>query len=137
MAQEILVSESLTADMISVGESLLKKLDKSDAKVSATFWLFSPEERSWKLFFSSELVKSEGPKKYYKKIVDALKTIKEQESTISLNYIYVTDNSDKTVLLLSTEFHTGQNILKKRIHRETINGYFIEDAYIYRINLHT
>ena len=137
MAQEILVSESLTMDMISVGESLLKKLDKTDAKVTATFWLFLSEERSWKLFFTSELVKSEGPKKYYKKIVDALKTFKDKEITISLNDIGVTDNSDKTALLLSGEFHTGQNILKKRISRETINGHFIEDAYIYRMNLRT
>ena len=137
MAQEILVSENLTTDMISVGESLLKKLDKTDAKVTATFWLFLSEERSWKLFFTSELVKSEGPKKYYKKIVDALKTFKEKEITISLNDIGVTDNSDKTALLLSSEFHTGQNILKKRISRETINGHFIEDAYIYRMNLRT
>ena len=137
MAQEILVSESLTNDMISVGESLLKKLDNTDAEVAATFWLFSPEEKSWKLFFTSELVKSEGPKKFYKKIVDVLKTFKEKECTISLNDIGVTDNSDKTALLLSSEFHTGQDILKKRISRETINGHFIEDAYIYRINLRT
>ncbi|SLM28764.1 conserved hypothetical protein [Desulfamplus magnetovallimortis] len=135
MAQEILVSESLTTDMISVGESLLKKLDQTDAKVSTTFWLFFPEERSWKLFFTSELVKSEGPKKYYKKIVDALKTFKEKESTISLNDIVVADNSDKTALLLSSEFHTDQNFLKKRIYREAINGHFIEGAYIYRMNL--
>ena len=137
MAQDILVSESLTTDMISVGESLLKKLDKTDAKVAAVFWLFFPEERSWKLFFASELVKAEGPKKYYKKIIDALKTFEEKENTISLNDIGVTDNSDKTVLLLSSEFHSGQNILKKRISRETIDGHFFEDAYIYRINLGT
>ena len=137
MAQEILVSESLTMDMISVGESLLKKLDKTGANVAATFWLFIPEEKSWKLFFTSELVKSEGPKKYYKKIVDVLKTFNEMENTISLNSIGVTDNSDKTALLLSSEFYTGQDLLKKRISRETINGHFIEDAYIYRINLRT
>ena len=137
MAQEILVSESLTMDMISVGESLLKKLDKTGANVAATFWLFIPEEKSWKLFFTSELVKSEGPKKYYKKIVDVLKTFNEVENTISLNSIGVTDNSDKTALLLSSEFYTGQDLLKKRISRETINGHFIEDAYIYRINLRT
>lgn len=137
MAKEILVSESLTNEMISVGETLLKKLDKSDAKVSATFWLYYPEEKTWKLFFTSELVKSEGPKKYYKKVVDALNDFADKDSTLSLNNIGVTDNSNKILQLLASVFNSRKSIVKERLSRETINGQFIEDAFVYRVNLRT
>lgn len=135
MAREILVRDNLTDDMISFGEALLNKLDKNDAQVSSTFWLYDPEERVWRLFFASELVESEGPRKYYKKVLDALNDINDKELTLSLSDISVTDNSDKILQALTNVCDKREYISKERISREAINGHFIEDAFVYRINL--
>ncbi len=137
MVREILVRDYLTEDMIAFGESLLNKLDDDDAQVSSTFWLYDQEERVWRLFFASALVESEGPREYYKKVLDALNDMKKSEElTLSLNDISVTDNSDKTVQVFADVFGKSAPFLKGRISREAVNGHFIEDAFVYRINLH-
>lgn len=57
------------------------------------------------------------------------------ESVVSLNDVGVTDTSSTLVNLLRTAISTGDGISGIRFSRNTINGTFIEDSYIYRINI--
>lgn len=134
MVKNILVAESLSDSMIKSGATLIERLDTEKSQVKSAFWLFLPEDKAWKLMIASPLVDSLGPRDFYKEIVDANNLASEEEKVISLNDIEVTNTRTQLVQLLKLATHTGKGISGIRFSRNTINGNFIEDAYIYRSN---
>ena len=135
MAKEILVTELLSEQMILAGSKLIDKLDNSSCRVKAAFWMFLPEEKTWKFIIASPLVKEEGPRKYYKRIVDANK--EADGNIISLNDISVSDVDNQLIQLLKFAISTGDSISNIRFSKNTINGVFIDDTHIYRMNVNT
>lgn len=134
MAKNILVTESLTDSMMKAGTKLIQRLDDMNSEVKSAFWLYFSEDRTWKLIIASPLVDREGPRNYYKKIVDANNEALVEEEVVSLNDITVTNTSNQIVQLLKFAIGTGNHISGIRFSRNTINGIFIEDTYIYRSN---
>jgi hypothetical protein len=137
MDKELVVREVLSEQMIGAGAKLIERLDQSESNVQAALWLFLPEEKIWKLMIISPLVKTDGPRSFYKHILDANKKADESESIISLNDVGVADTSIPLISLLRIAISTGGGIDGIRFSKNTINGVFIEDAYIYRINIST
>ena len=137
MDKELVVREVLSEQMIGAGVKLIERLDQSESNVQAALWLFLPEEKIWKLMIISPLVKTDGPRSFYKHILDANKKADESESIISLNDVGVADTSITLISLLRIAISTGGGIGGIRFSKDTINGVFIEDAYIYRINIST
>jgi hypothetical protein len=134
MAKDILVTESLTDSMIKAGAKLIERLDANNSEVKSAFWLYFSEEKIWKLIVASPLVDKEGPRKYYKRIVNANTMASTDEEIVSLNDIGVTNTNHQIVQLLKIMIATGDSISSIRFSRNTINGVFIEDTYIYRSN---
>jgi hypothetical protein len=134
MAEELVVTELLSDSMIEVGKKLVERLDVSSSDVQAAFWLFLPEERRWKLVIASPLVEKNGPKQFYKRIDEANKKADNLELIISLDDVGVVDTANTLINLLKAAIHTGDGISGIRFAENTINGTFIEDTYIYRIN---
>jgi len=134
MAKDILVTERLTDSMMKAGAELVARLDKNSADVKSAFWLFMSEEQAWKLIVASPQVDSLGPREYYKKINEANQLAKDPEVVISLNDIGVFNTNNQIVQMLKTAIGTGDGISGIRFSRNTINGVFIEDTYIYRSN---
>lgn len=132
MAKDVLVTESLSEQMIGAGAKLVERLDADNSEVKSSFWLLSPEERLWKFIVASPLVASEGPKNFYKRIISANQRADLEEWVISLNDIGVTGTDNHIVQLMRVAIGTGAGISGIRFSRNTINGHFIEDAYIYR-----
>lgn len=132
MAKDALVTEALSEHMISAGAKLVERLDANNSEVKSAFWLFISEERLWKLNVASPLVISEGPKNFYKRIVAANQLANEEEWVISLNDISVIGTEHQVVQLIRIAIGTVAGISGIRFSRNTINGYFIEDAYIFR-----
>ena len=137
MAKEVVVREFLSEPMIEAGKRLIERLDESDSDVQAAFWMFFPDEKCWKLIIASESVEHDGPRQFYKRVVEANKKANESESVVSLHDVSVTDTSDTFVNLLRTAISTGDEISGIRFSRNAINGTFIEDSYIYRVNIKT
>ena len=137
MDKELVVREVLSEQMIGAGVKLIERLDQLESNVQAALWLFLPEEKIWKLMIISPLVKTDGPRSFYKHILDANKKADESESIISLNDVGVADTSIPLISLLRIAISTGGGIGGIRFSKDTINGVFIEDAYIYRINIST
>jgi hypothetical protein len=135
MAKEILVTELLSEQMIFAGAKLVERLDASSCFLKAAFWMFLPEEKIWKFILASTLVKKEGPRKYYKRIVDANKKAKADENIISLSNISVSDVDNQLIQLLKSAISTGNTISSIRFSKNTINGVFIDDTHIYRMNV--
>lgn len=134
MAKDILVAESLSDSMIKAGAKLVERLDAEQSDIKSAFWLYYSEDKAWKLIIASPLVDSLGPREYYKKIVGANSSASVEEEVISLNDIGVTNTANQIVQLLKFAIGTGGGISGIRFSRNTINGHFIEDSYIYRSN---
>lgn len=137
MGKELVVREVLSEQMIDAGAKLVERLDQSQSNVQAALWLLVPDEKTWKMMVISPLVKTVGPRSFYKRILEANKKANESESIISLNDIGVADTSNPLINLLRIAISTGTGIAGIRFSKNTINGTFIEDSYIYRINIST
>ena len=134
MAKDVLVTESLSDSMIKAGAKLIERLDDRQSEVKSALWFYLSEERTWKLIIASPLVDREGPRQFYKRILDANSKAPAEEETVSLNDIGVTSLDNQIVKLIGMMIGTGDGISGVRFSRNTINGIFIEDAYIYRSN---
>jgi hypothetical protein len=135
MDKELVVRENLSKEMIKSGERLIKRLDQSNSNVEAALWFFSQDEKIWKMIIISPLVKTEGPRNYYKRILKANKTADESEALISLNDISADDTSNPLFNLFNKTVSTGNKITGIRLSKNTVNGTFIDDSYVYRINI--
>jgi hypothetical protein len=132
MAKDVFVKEILTDEMVQAGIELVKKLDASDAQLRSAFWFFYPDERVWKLVLASPLVETEGPRKFYERVLVVTKKSQPDELVVSLNNIGVTSLNDPLVKLMRLAVYTGNGVSGIRFSRNAINSVFVEDAYIYR-----
>jgi hypothetical protein len=133
MAEEVVVKEILTQGMIETGAELTRLLDQAPLVVSASLWLYIPESNIWRLIIASPEVRTYGPKEVYQKIQPILSQILEEKLSIGLKDISVVENNNPLIALLRMAIRTGDSISGIRFSRNTINGHFIEDAYIYRM----
>lgn len=136
MVKTALVTSNLSEEMIKAGKYLIEQLDLTNSEIKSFFWLFFPEEKTWKLIIASPIVEKEGPRNFYKRIIDINREVeRHQEETISLNNIIVTGLKNEIVKLLGFLIGTDDSISGIRCSGNTINGTYIEDAYIYRSNI--
>lgn len=133
MAEEVVVKEVLTKEMIEAGAELTRLLDQVPLVVSASLWLYIPESNIWRLIIVSPEVKTSGPKKVYQKIQPVLSQMLEEKPSIGLKDISVVEDNNPLIALLRLAIRTDDGISGIRFSRNTINGQFIEDAYIYRM----
>ncbi len=132
MAEEVLVGQVLTTEMIKAGEELLKEVQKSDLDVTAAFWLYFAESGEWRLVLVSPRVDTDGPKKLYSRLSkllyrDGLKVY----GLDSLNITFVSPN-DRLVRAIA---NTGRlaDLSGKRLSGANFSGEFVDDIYIYFI----
>lgn len=136
MAKSVLVTGEFTEVMEKAGAALLRRLDTGQADVRSAFWFYFPDVKAWKLVIASKKVDSEGPREFYKRIVKANKVAAKDEYVLSLNDIGVTNLSNPIVMLIGIAVGTPRGAVSGiRFSRNTINGNFIEDAYIYRSSI--
>jgi len=119
--------------MIAAGEELVRRLDESDLRVTGGFWYFFTDSNTWKLVIVSPEVKTSGPKGVYQKIQHIVGEARGP-SYVALSDITVWDPDAPIVQSLRTAVHTGTGISGIRFARNTINGHYIEDSFIYRLN---
>jgi hypothetical protein len=133
MAEEVLVGEDLTSEMIKAGEELVATLDRLNVIVKGAFWLLNAEQRVWRLFVVSPEVRTAGPKAMYRRIRSALGRIPSDSGALSTKDISVIDDRAPQYVLLRSAVSTGPGISGIRFSRNVVNGHLIEDAYLYRL----
>jgi len=132
MAEDGVVKEQLTAEMIEAGAELTQSLDDLGLPVQAAFWLFDPEINEWRLVIASSEAAARGPRAVYGRIQEALDQLGAQASAAPFSAIRVVEPGAELVRLLGTAVRTGSGIGRIRFQKNVINGHFIDDALIYR-----
>ena len=132
MAEETLVKETLTQDMIQVGEKVTHRLEHSQLPVSASLWLYLPEANRWRLIIASPLLSKSGPKRLYEKIQSVLLEAADGLGGIELSDISVMEPQAAMLSAMSRFIKIGEE-RGVRISKNVFNGQFIEDAYVYRL----
>jgi hypothetical protein len=133
MAEGMVVKEMLTNEMIKAGEQLIRLLDQAHLAVNAALWLYIPESNIWRFVVASPQAKTDGPKKIYQRIQSILSKRDRERPAIELRDISVVRNDDPLVALLRIAIRTNGDISGIRFSKNTINGRFIEDTFIYRM----
>jgi hypothetical protein len=131
MAEEVLVKEALTEDMVKAGASVVEGLDRLRFLVDAALWFYLADANQWRLLLATPEVHIEGPKKAYKRLLTALRHA--DVHGVSLEDVAVVDTLDPLIQSLRTALGTARSVNGMRFSRNTINGQFIEDAYVYRM----
>ena len=131
MAEETLVKESLTDDMIRTGASVVQALDRQNFIVDAALWLYLAETNQWRLLLASPEVHTEGPRKAYMRLFQAIRNA--HVHGVTLDNLAVLDSQDPLIQLFKRVARTNHGISPQRVSKNTINGQFIEDALIYRM----
>lgn len=134
MAENAVVKEQLTDAMIEAGAELTSKLDESGFRVTAAFWLLMPDLNEWRLLFASKEASTKGPRTVYEKIRLAVDELGVRAAAVPLSIIGVLDADADLVRLLKVAIQTGPEISRIRFSKNVVNGHFIDDALIYRVN---
>lgn len=131
MAEEIFISHLLSEEMILAGQALINRLDETNAKVAAAFWLLEDNESNWELTIVSPLVESEGSRSFYKKINDLNKSAK---NIISLHNIRVSSNNNRFVKALKNSVLGNAILGNNRLGKNFLSGVYFEDMYLYKMD---
>jgi hypothetical protein len=124
-------SAALVGTDIERGADLVKALDDAQFPVRSALWLYLSEEREWRLTIATPLVDEAGPRDAYKRIQKVL--AKRPEIDLPLQRISVVSPKDPLIQALRKVVHTGEGISAIRLSRNAVNGVYIEDAVLYRV----
>ncbi len=115
------------------GETLVRRLDRDRFPVTAAFWYYEAEDERWTLIIASSIVREHGPREAYRKLIQSIKRIKKSDYALDSVRVELVKEEDHLPNLLRRAIKTGHDIAGIRFTKNTINGFFIEDAYIYRV----
>jgi hypothetical protein len=131
MAEETLVKEALTDDMIRTGASVVEALDRQNFTVDAALWLYLVDTNQWRLLLASPEVHVDGPRKAYTRLFQAIRNA--HVHGVTLENLGVLDSQDPLIQLFRRVVRTDRGIAPRRVSKNTIYGHYIEDALIYRM----
>jgi hypothetical protein len=131
MAEETLVKEPLTQEMIDIGLSIVQEMHhKTNIFINAAFWLYDGETQTWKLYIASPHLKALGPRKVYEQIQSILL---EKGIDINIKYfkdIYVVEDDHPLIEAIHSSIMPGNTIYQSTLSKTILNNHFIEDAYV-------
>lgn len=131
-----MVKTSLVEADLLAGRRLVIALDvpepnRSLFRLKAAFWLYDPESQEWRLVLATPLVDEEGPLATYKRLQRTLYSI--QPTDLSLQNISVVSPRDPLVKAVKRVSRIAPGVQGIRVTRNSINGTYIEDAYVYKL----
>ena len=114
------------------GAELIRALDQSGLPVQAALWFYSADEQEWYLMIATTIVDKFGPRRAYRDIRRIMQ--KEQPPfSVAFGRIKAVSPSSRLIQLLRCAVKTGKALVAIRFSQNTINGEYIEDAVLYRL----
>lgn len=133
MAKSTMVKEQLTPEMIQLGKDLIKRLDETEIVIDSAFWFYMEDSEKWRLIIASPQVEEQGPKKVYQEVQKVLNS-DESNKKIGLKDISVVENNHSLINLMNIAVGRIEGVSEKRFSKNTVNGHYIDDVLIYRLN---
>jgi hypothetical protein len=127
-----MVAANLTKELIDAGARLVEKLDEQGLRPDAAFWLYSPEEQTWKLLLVEVKLAKRGPKAAYFEVQKVLEKYAQELENIKLDDLVLEKPDARIVQLIRKVVRTGPAVSGIRFKNNVIDGTLIDDAYIYR-----
>ena len=127
-----MVEADLTKELIDAGARLVKKLDERGLAPDAAFWLYTPEEQTWKLMLVEAKLAKKGPKAAYAKIQKILAKFSHELENIKLDDLVLERPDARIVELIGMVVRTGPAISGIRFKNNVVDGTLIDDAFVYR-----
>lgn len=128
-----MVEADLTKELIDAGARLVEKLDKRGLAPDAAFWLYSPEEQTWKLLLVEVKLAKKGPRAGYSEVQKILAKYEEELGDLRLDDLVLEKPDARIVELIRKAVRTGPGVSGIRFKNNVIDGTLIDDAYIYRV----
>ena len=128
-----MVKADLTTEMIVAGRGLLELLDRQKFRAKACFWFYFTESDRWRFVVASPEVRAKGPHAAYRKIQALARKVPHAAELFAPGDVTVVKDNDPLVTLLRKAVSTGPGISGIRFTSNSVNGTFIDDAYIYRL----
>jgi hypothetical protein len=126
--------ETLLEPQIDAGMHLLKELDNRSFDIQSALWFYYPDLDKWKLLLFSPKFDPEKASAQYSDVFDALAKTNTVGS-LSFDSIQLVFKNDKLLNLLKNIIRVkGQS--KVRMTSNYLNGFYIDDAMIYRNTIH-
>lgn len=138
MAENYLVVEPLTDNMIKAGSDLIAQLPETSLDIAAAFWIYTLDVADWRLSLASPSIESEGKKRAYEIIWAVTFGNKDQNSDLSLGlqkaYQSVTVVSTQDMIVRALAGLRGLTFNEHTYVRNIrLNGVFVEGLYVYFI----
>jgi hypothetical protein len=127
-----MVETNLTKELIDGGARLVKKLDERGLAPDAAFWLYSPEEQTWKLLLAEVKLAKKGPKAAYSEIQKILAKYAKELENIKLDDLVFEKPDARIVELIRKAMRTRSAVSGIRFKNNVVDGTLIDDAYVYR-----
>jgi hypothetical protein len=132
-----MVKNSLVEADVLAGKRLVTALSvppySSVFKLQAAFWLYDHESQEWRLFLATPLVDEFGSLSAYTNLQQPLRSI--QPTDLSLENISVSSPRKPLVKAIKRGSRIANGTEGIRLTRNTIDGIYIEDAYVYKLPL--
>ncbi|MGH2361825.1 MAG: hypothetical protein ACRDGM_14960 [bacterium] len=128
-----MVKPDLTTQMIDAGRQLLELLDRQKFRARACFWFYFAESDRWRFVIASPEVRVRGPHAAYRKVQALARKVPDAAEVFAPGDVTVVKDNDPLIVLLGKAISTGPGVSGVRFSNDSINGTFIDDAYIYRL----
>lgn len=126
MAEEVVVKEQLTNEMVAAGRDLARHLAAKDPELVSALWLYESETNQWRFVIASPRVDTDGPLQVYETVEQIL-----QENAIRLSLRDVTALSPTTPVIraLKSALKLG-GPTDVRFTRNRVNDVYVDDSHI-------
>jgi hypothetical protein len=133
VAENTVVKEYLSPEMIEAGAQLITKLDAMGLPMSAALWLFDDEINEWRLLIASPEREKSGSRSIYEKIQEARRALGDKAAAAPMSLITLVDPNQELIRAFREGMPTGEGISRLRFTKRVVNRRYVDDALIYRI----
>jgi hypothetical protein len=126
-----MVKTALVEEYKQAGRELLERLDRAGIEVKAALWLYLESPEDWRLMLAIPEVDRVGRGPVYSQIIPVL----DEHGQLSINDVTVIGVQDPLIQELAPRIQSRSGLAKTFVRKEYLKSMYIEDAYIYRMNV--
>ncbi len=130
MAEEVVVKDQLTSEMLDAGRALVKELVGVNLSLVCALWLYSSESNRWRLMIATPAADSDGPNKVYSILQEVLASNALRGFKLRLRDIAVASPNTPLVEALRLTVKIPEGSADFRFTRSRANDVYVEDSHI-------